>query len=104
MFGNDSDVIGLSLSANTWYYFVFTYTNTSPWTKAVYINGVAQTMTTQQTQSQYLGTGVLRIGSTYVASGTYANGYFGVARVYNQILSANDVLGNFNALRGRYGV
>jgi hypothetical protein len=104
MFGNDSDVNGLSLSANTWYHFAFTYTNASPWTKAVYINGVAQTLTPQQTQAQYIGTGVFRIGSIYSSSASYANGYFGVARVYNRVLTADEVLDNFNALRGRYGV
>jgi hypothetical protein len=105
MYGNDTDFYSLSLSTNTWYHFVFTYNHSSPYTKQMFFNGVQQTGTEIQAQSQYSGTGTLRIGAIY-GSGNYAfaNGKFALVRVYNKILSASEVLQNFNAHRDRFGV
>jgi len=34
----------------------------------------------------------------------YLNGEIGIARIYNKVLTAEEVAQNFNALRGRYGI
>ena len=103
MFGNDTDFT-VSTITGVWYHMVFTYNNSSPYTKGFYLNAVAQSGTAQQTQAAYSGSGVFRLGATYSSSGNYGNGYFQGAKVYNRILTADEVTTNFNALRDRYSI
>jgi hypothetical protein len=103
MYGNDTDFT-VATSTGTWYHMIFTYNNSSPYTKGFYLNAVAQSGTTQQTQSAYTGSGTFRLGATYSTGGSYGNGYFEGVKMYNRILTADEVTTNFNALRGRYGV
>jgi hypothetical protein len=103
MYGNDTDY-AVSPNTNTWYQYVFTYNHASPYNKQLYVNGVLISGTPVQTQSQYSGTGTVRIGATYSSGGSYANGKINSATIYNRILSADEVTQNFNAMRGRYGV
>jgi hypothetical protein len=103
MFGNDTDFT-VSTSTGLWYHMIFTYNHSSPYTKGFYLNAVAQTGTPQQTQSAYAGSGVFRLGATYSAAGNYGNGYFEGVKMYNRILTADEITTNFNALRSRYNV
>lgn len=103
MYGNDTDY-AVSPNTNTWYQYVFTYNHASPYNKQLYVNGVLINGTPVQAQSQYSGTGTVRIGATYSSGGSYANGKINSATIYNRILSADEVTQNFNAMRGRYGV
>ena len=103
MFANDTDFT-VSTSTGTWYHMIFTYNNSSPYTKGFYLNAVAQSGTTQQTQSAYAGSGTFRLGAIYSTAGNYGNGYFEGVKMYNRILTADEVTTNFNALRGRYGI
>jgi hypothetical protein len=103
MFANDTDFT-VSTSTGTWYHMIFTYNNSSPYTKGFYLNAVAQSGTTQQTQSAYAGSGTFRLGAIYSTAGNYGNGYFEGVKMYNRILTADEITTNFNALRGRYGV
>ena len=41
---------------------------------------------------------------TSLGDGTYANMRFGGMQVYNTALSAADVLQNYNAIKGTYGI
>jgi hypothetical protein len=102
MFANDTDFT-VSTSVNNWYYIACTYNNSSPFTKQLYINGVAQSGTPAQVQSAYTGTGILRLGATYSSGGNYASGSFAYMTLYNRILSSTEVLQNYNALKGRFG-
>jgi hypothetical protein len=104
MYGNDTDVTSLTSSTGTWYHYTFTYNHASPYTKNIYRNGVKQTGTELQAQSQYTGTGTLRIGATYGSGGAYANGRFAMTRIYNRILSDAEILKNYNATKGRFGL
>jgi hypothetical protein len=104
MFSNDTDFTSLSLSTNTWYNFVFTYNHSSPFTKQMYLNGTLMSGTQIQSQSQYSGTGVLRIGATYSSGGSYANGTFTNVKIYNRILTNSEVSQNYNTIKGRYGL
>jgi hypothetical protein len=103
MFANDTDFT-VSTSVNNWYYISCTYNNSSPYTKQLYINGVAQTGATQQAQSAYNGTGTFRLGATYGSSGNYGSGSFAGMTMYNRILSSTEILQNFNAQKARYGL
>jgi hypothetical protein len=103
MFANDTDFT-VSTSTGTWYHMIFTYNHSSPYTKGFYLNAVAQSGTPLQTAAAYAGTGVFRLGATYSTAGNYGNGYFEGVKMYNRILTADEITTNFNALRGRYGV
>ena len=103
MYGNDTDFT-VSTSTGVWYHMVFTYNNSSPYTKGFYLNAVAQSGTAQQAQAAYTGTGIFRLGATYSSGGNYGSGYFQGAKAYNRILTADEVTTNYNALKGRYGL
>jgi hypothetical protein len=104
MFNNDTDALSLTTSTGVWYQYVFTYNHSSPYTKQIYRNGVQLTGTNVNTPAQYIGTGTVRIGATYSSGGNYANGRFSIARLYNRVLTPEEIQQNFNAVRGRYGV
>jgi hypothetical protein len=104
MYANDTDVNSLTSSTNTWYHYVFTYNHSSPYTKNIYRNAVKQTTSEQQGQSQYTGTGTLRIGAIYSSGGNYANGRFAMARIYNRILADTEILQNYNSNKSRFGL
>ena len=52
MYGNDTDFT-VSTTTGVWYHMVFTYNNSSPYTKGFYLNAVAQSGTAQQAQAAY---------------------------------------------------
>jgi hypothetical protein len=103
MFSNDTDALSLTTSTGVWYHYCFTY-NHSTFLKQIYRNGVQLTGTPQQTQTSYLGTGTVRIGATYSSGGAYANGRISNAKLYNRVLSAQEIQQNFNATRSRFGI
>ena len=89
-----------TLSLNTWYMIGVTFNTTSGW--VIYINGVSDG-TSASTTAFTGGQGELLLG----AYGTGANvltGRMAAAFVYNQVLTAAEMLQHFNALRGRFGL
>jgi hypothetical protein len=103
MYTNDTDFT-VSTSIGNWYNMVFTYNNSSPYTKQMYINGVAVSGTPQQAQSYYTGTGTFRLGATYGSGGNYGNGSYAGMKVYNRILSADEIAQNYNATKSRFNL
>lgn len=89
------------LTANVWNHVICTYNGS---TKIIYVNGVqaasvnaSGTLQTGQT-NQYIG----KLGN---AGNSYQfNGRIGETRVYNIALSAAQVLQNYNATKGRFGL
>lgn len=91
------------MNTSNWFQVVGTYTSGS---RILYINGVQVSSDTQ--------TGTISTNSSGMSIGAYGgnsggNGYFyngalSICRVYNRVLSAAEVLQNFNASRGRYGI
>jgi len=89
------------LTANAWNHVICTYNGS---TKIIYVNGVqaasvnaSGTLQTGQT-NQYIG----KLGN---AGNSYQfNGRIGESRVYNIALSAAQVLQNYNATKGRFGL
>jgi hypothetical protein len=105
LYGNDIDFASNPVPG-VWHNYTFTYQHNSPFTKQMFINGVKQTGTIVGGPAQYTAPiGDLRIGATY-GSGSFGfhNGTISIAKMYNRVLTDSEVLINFNALKGRYGV
>ena len=89
-----------NMSTNTWYQVVGTGEDTgSGILQKGYLNGVYKGSSTRasafvptNTYALYLGTG----------NGGNMNGQIGIFRVYSGILTAAEVLSNYNATKGRY--
>jgi hypothetical protein len=99
---NDTDFT-VATSTGTWYHMIFTY-NSSTFAKGFYLNAVVQSGTAVSGPGAYTGSGVFRLGASYSTGGTYGNGYFEGVKMYNRILTADEITSNFNALRGRFGI
>jgi len=97
---NDFVLSTTVIVANTWYYVVGTFENGL--TK-IYVNGILEssiqssftTVKTNLNSSLDIG----RFGTSF-----YSTGRRGVVHFYNRALSSTEILSNFNALRGRYGI
>ena len=96
-------VVSSAKSFNTWYQLGFTYSGT---TLTAYINGASigtATLTRQPTTALYFG--LCAIDSiTNMGTAGYAGGRLGNFIFYNRGLSATEVLQNYNAQRGRFGL
>jgi len=97
-------------STSTWYHLVHTYNGT---TQYLYINGVLVTTynsaasgnITYDTSNTLLAIGADFNGTGYnVGPSAYTNGKMPVVRIYNIALSAAQVLQNYNATKGRFGL
>ena len=97
--GSDVDNV-MTPELNTWYHVVATMTAT---TSKVYVNGVLEGSATSTYSS---GTMDLDIGARNDAVG-YGYAFYGeisTVKVYNRALTATEILQNFNAHKGRYGL
>ena len=103
MYANDTDFTMTATVVGTWYHYVFTYNHSSPYTKNMYRNAVQISGVTQQAQSQYAGTGTVRIGC-YINGTPFSNGRFAMARIYNRILADTEILQNYNSNKSRFGL
>ena len=97
-------------STSTWYHLVHTYNGT---TQYLYINGVLVTTynsaasgnISYDTSNTLLAIGADFNGTGYnVGPSLYVNGKMPVIRIYNTALSAAQVLQNYNATKGRFGL
>ena len=97
-------------STSTWYHLVHTYNGT---TQYLYINGVLVTTynsaasgnISYDTSNTLLAIGADFNGTGYnVGPSLYVNGKMPVVRLYNIALSAAQVLQNYNATKGRFGL
>jgi hypothetical protein len=97
-----NDITGaISLNAGTWYNLVWTYNN-SGYLKQIYVNG---TFDTSGGSVAYGGTGTnTELGRYPWSVASLLNGNIAIMCFYNKVLSANEVLQNFNADRSRFGV
>ena len=103
MYGNDTDFT-VSTSTGIWYHMIFTYNHSSPYTKGFYLNAVVRAGSNVSGPAAYTGSGTFRLGATYSTAGNFGNGYFEGVKMYNRILTADEITTNFNALRGRFGI
>jgi hypothetical protein len=87
------------MNTSSWFQVVGTYTSGS---RVLYINGV-QVNSDGQGGTLATNANGMTVGS-YNSGAYFYNGNIGIVRVYTRALSANEVMQNFNATRGRYGV
>lgn len=95
-----SPVSSATLSLNNWFHIVFTY-NASTGFKA-YTNGVLGDTSSVTGTPNTVTSSNNRVGSGF--SNRLYNGKIAVASLYNKELTAAEVLQNYNALRGRFGL
>jgi len=92
------------INTGAWFYIVATRIQSSG-AIAIYINSALETTGTASTSALTAPT-YMYMGSSNGGVGTYGGlpGVIGLAQVYNRALSATEILQNFNAGRGRYGL
>jgi hypothetical protein len=96
------------LFANQWYNLVFTHVSTN--TPIPYLNGVKQTNWTATGASNPLVPNTWRAticGDAERSAGNRTasfNGIMSIVQLYNRALSETEVLQNWNALKGRFGL
>lgn len=88
-----------SLALNTWYFGAVTFSSSSGW--ALYLNGNLES--TSASTTTFSGTGGIYIGS-YNAAANLWSGRIAVSTVYNRVLSASEILQNYNAQKSRFGL
>ena len=92
---------------NNWRLMTMTYTQNSPVANnKVYVNGIEQS-----TSQQLGGTNGMSFNNQIYFTSAYGNGSgynlsatIGYISIYNRALSSSEVLQNYNALKGRYGL
>ena len=85
-----------SLLANRWYFGAVTFSTTTGW--ALYLNGLLED--TDVATTTFTGTGDVQVAA-YGNSNNF-QGQINGAFVYDRVLTAQEILQNYNALRGRY--
>jgi len=112
----NGDVYGISAATVTslgcvgnWKQYIFEMRSDVAYTNnKIYINTVSQSLS-QQTGSENLSFRTFNSGSGRIALWGYSTGYempmnCAIFKVYNRSLSATEILQNFNANRGRFGI
>ena len=97
---NNFSIYGGSVSAGNWYQAVAIIDDT---TATLYVNG-SQVATTTKTFTIGSWSGKATIGRRGALSQSYANAKIGLVKVYNRPLTATEVLQNYNATKGRFGL
>lgn len=88
-----------TLSLNTWYCGAVTFNTTSGW--VLYLNGLQEN--TSISTTTFIGNGEILVGA-YSTGANCFTGRIASVLVYNRVLSASEVLQNFNANRNRFGI
>jgi hypothetical protein len=93
---------GLTLLPNNWYHVVSTW-NPFTTTGKVHVNGV-QAASVTNAGTDWTSTGAnFQIGNSPGES-YYFNGKISIGRVYSKTLTDEEILQNYNATKGRYGL
>lgn len=84
---------------NRWQHMVITSDSTG---SRLYIDGTQRTLVASSSVDEDLGVN-FRIGTRYTTSSPWT-GKMGPIKVYDRVLGANDVIQNFQAVKGRFGL
>ena len=107
-FGNGTTAMNTSnytLTTGTWVQLVYVFTNVANNNVITYVNGAQQATTTHSFTSLLNTPSNLYLGSYNGGEySQYYNGRIGITRLYNAALTAGQVLQNYNADRGVYGL
>jgi hypothetical protein len=91
-----------SITADTWHHVVFTRDINN---YHYYIDGTLDNSSTSNSTVCATGTNTFHFGNLWSNNNTYNfEGDIGPLHIYNRALSANEVLHNYNALKGRFGL
>lgn len=97
--------ISNNININTWYYVVGTALAGTPYNLSLYLNGIVGTFDSSN------NTNTLTNNSTFVRISQNINstlrrfpGNMSQIQIYNRALTATEVLQNYNATKGRYGL
>ena len=96
-YANDYDVT-VPAMFNRWVYMVGTFDGTNA---EVWVNGVSYGRSNRSTWNTVVGTNSLQLGRTFFP-GNYLNGSIPVAHIYNRVLTADEIMQNFNYYKPRY--
>jgi hypothetical protein len=98
----DSSVNGTTtINTGAWFYLTATRSATSG-LKQLFVNGVSEGSGT--TNSSLLNANPNIIIGANTLDTRYFNGSVGVVQIYNRVLSSSEILSNFNAQKGRFGL
>ena len=100
---NASPSISMGITASAWIYICIVYRFSTNRYIDYYKNGLFISTGTGNTTSTYAWTS-LRFGDINSGAAGRYSGKISVARIYNKVLSANEILQNFNATKSRYGL
>lgn len=94
---------GFAPTLNTWYQIAGTYDGS---TIRQYVNGSASGGTLNYAGTPTSGGQIRMMGrwDTLAGSGNYIDGDLAIARIYNRALTDAEILQNFNAQKGRFGL
>ena len=99
LYGNDLQGTQ-TLSTGTWYHIAYTLNNAT-YAKQIYIDGSLDNSHTGS--GSYIGTGTnTRIGGKVLPFGNYFDGKISNVTAYPKVLTASEILQEYNALAGRY--
>jgi len=97
--GNWTTVVSTTtLVTNTWYCGAVTFDTTNGW--KLYVNGNQEA--TSVSTTTFTGTGDIQIGR-YQTGNNYT-GRIAITQIYNRVLSATEILQNYNAQKSRFGL
>jgi hypothetical protein len=91
---------GISFTDNTWFNMSMTFN--SSFNTNVYINSVLTNTETSLNPGGFWNEFTVGKYGNYLSF--YANGNFSIVQVYNRALTATEVLQNYNATKGRFGL
>jgi hypothetical protein len=89
-----------SINLNTWYNVTVTFSTTSGF--KIYING--QLDSSHNMTLAHLGSGTTNLGSYSNSGDNFLNGRISKVYTYNKVLSATEILQNFDADRYQFGI
>lgn len=96
--GNWGTVVSTtSLALNTWYFGAVSFSTTDGW--KLYVNGIQES--TSASTTTFSGNGGVLIGAYNLGQNVF-NGRISLAQIYNRVLSASEILQNYNATKNRY--
>ena len=90
-----------SIQNNQWVHAVGVYDGTNAY---IYVNGTLDVSAASTGTLRSVSSNSVTIGYYTPGGGHYLTGKVSFARLYNKALSSTEVLQNYNALKGRYGL